>query len=293
MKLAVIARAVVVAYHGGAADGVADEDGGEDHADVHHHAVGGDAVIPGVLDKLEVIEHAHKAHGHVAHEFGRAVGACPQKRLAVVVRSAEAQDAGIPAREVHERDAPADDLTERRGDRRPGELMLLRQRHNEHRVQHHVRHTRRDRHDKSEMRLLRRDKKALKEILHHDERQRAQHDAPVDNAVFKYLTRRAEKRNDRADEDERQHTEHHAQPRGDVDEEREIAVRALTVALTERIRDNGGAARAEHEAHRGHYHQKRPGEVDRFKRNVPGEIRHEEPVHHAVDRREYHHGDGR
>ena len=173
VKLAVIARAVVVAYHGGAADGVADEDGGEDHADVHHHAVGGDAVVPGVLDELEVIEHAHKAHGHVAHEFGRAVGAGLQKRPAVIACSAEAQDAGIFAREVHERDAPADDLTERRGDRRPGELMLLRQRHNEHRVQHHVRHTRRDRHDKSEMRLLRRDKKALKEILHHDERQRA------------------------------------------------------------------------------------------------------------------------
>ena len=59
-QLPVVLRAVVIADHRRAADGVADVDGDEDELDVHQHAVGGDAVLAGQPQQLEVVDHAHQ-----------------------------------------------------------------------------------------------------------------------------------------------------------------------------------------------------------------------------------------
>ena len=74
--------------------------------------------------------------------------------------------------------------------------------------------------------------------------------------------------------------------------EREQAVRPLGIAFAHRLRHQGGAARAQHESDGAQRHGQREHEVHGRQRLLAGEIRHEQAVHHAVDGREYHHGDG-
>ncbi|MFQ9181043.1 MAG: hypothetical protein ACLR3C_14965 [Eggerthella lenta] len=51
-------------------------------------------------------------------------------------------------------------------------------------VQHDVRHTRCDRHREAHLRLLRRDEEAQEHVLHDEQGQRHQQDAPVQKALL-------------------------------------------------------------------------------------------------------------
>ena len=70
------------------------------------------------------------------------------------------------------------------------------------------------------------------------------------------------------------------------------------IAHAELLARNAGnksaaACRADHEADAAQHHDKRHHEVDGREGRLPGEVRHEQPVYHAVDRREDHHHDRR
>ena len=54
---------------------VADEYGCEDEGDVHHHAVGRDAVFTQIFHQLEVIADGDDVHGDAAHIFRQTVAA--------------------------------------------------------------------------------------------------------------------------------------------------------------------------------------------------------------------------
>ena len=69
VQLFVVLCAIVESYHRSCSDGVANEHGGENHAHIHHHAIGCNAVFPGVFHKLEVIQHGNHAHGNITHKF--------------------------------------------------------------------------------------------------------------------------------------------------------------------------------------------------------------------------------
>ncbi len=97
-----ILSTVMEADHRSCTDGIADECPGENHAHIHHHAVGGHTVFPGVVYQLQVEEGAHQAHGDVAHKFRRAVDGGLGHGAAVVAGRAEPQEAGIFPKEVHQ-----------------------------------------------------------------------------------------------------------------------------------------------------------------------------------------------
>ena len=67
----------------------------------------------------------------------------------------------------------------------------------------------------------------------------------------------------------------------------------LRFALAEDFGHEGRAARADHEADAAQHHDKRHHEVDGREWRLAGEVRHEEAVYYAVDRREDHHHDRR
>ncbi len=95
LQLGVVAGAVVVADHRGAADGVADENGGEDEADVHDGSVGSHAVLAGQLDELEVIEHVHQGGGEVGQHLRGAVPAGPEEDAALQSGPGQAEKAVV------------------------------------------------------------------------------------------------------------------------------------------------------------------------------------------------------
>jgi hypothetical protein len=65
----------MVADDGGDGDVVADEDGGIDEGNVHHYAIGGDAVLTKETHELEVVADADDVHGNITHIFAQSVGA--------------------------------------------------------------------------------------------------------------------------------------------------------------------------------------------------------------------------
>ena len=83
------------------------------------------------------------------------------------------------------------------------------------------------------------------------------------------------------------------QERRKEDHHGKIAVGFLLPALAERFGDKCSAARADHEADAAQHHDKRHHEVDGCEGRLAGEVRHEEAVYYAVDRREDHHHDRR
>ena len=73
LQLIVIFGAVVIAHHRGAADGETDKHGAENHADIHQHAIGRNAVLSRVAQQLHILQHTHQRHGDIAHQLGGAV----------------------------------------------------------------------------------------------------------------------------------------------------------------------------------------------------------------------------
>ena len=69
-----ISRSVMIADDRGAADGVAEEDGGKYKIGIHDRTVGGNTVFPGNLHELQVIHGTDNRIGKICHQFGGTVG---------------------------------------------------------------------------------------------------------------------------------------------------------------------------------------------------------------------------
>ena len=171
--------------------------------------------------------------------------------------------------------------------------MLLRQKDDKDGIKHHVCNTRGRGDDQSELGLFRRDKEALEQILQHVEGQGAKDDAGVNRRVSQHGAFGTQQGGNGADEHEAEHGKHNAEREGNVYEQGEEAVCLLTVALAHGLGDDGGAARAEHEAHGGEDHEEGYDEVDCGKRGLSRKVGDEEAVYHTVNGSEDHHDDGR
>ena len=86
-----ILRAVVIADNGRDGDGIAEEEGHEDEADVHDDTVGAHAVFLRDGHELDVVEHADERGGEIADHLARAVVAGLAERAEVKARAREAQ----------------------------------------------------------------------------------------------------------------------------------------------------------------------------------------------------------
>ena len=202
---------VVVADDRGGADGIADECRRKNHADIHHHAIRCHAVLTGKCKQLAVEQHTHHAHRHIAHKFGRAVGAGFQHRFAVEAGFAEPQNAAVGAEKVKQRNHTADHLAHRRGNGGARQLVFLRQQNHQHRIQNHIGYTGGHRHRQPQLRFFRRREKALEQQLQHIKRQRDQNDAAVHDAVFQQLALGTQRDGDGAQKHNAEHSKHHAQ----------------------------------------------------------------------------------
>ena len=133
-----VLRTVVVADDRRGTHGIADEDSLKDHADVHQYAIGGNAVLSGVLHQLDIIQHTDQRHGDIAHQLGGTVGADTAQRAKLQTAAGQVQTAGIFPGEIDQREHAADELTGGRSRRRSGQSEG-KNRHQQP-VQHHIGH---------------------------------------------------------------------------------------------------------------------------------------------------------
>ena len=115
----------------------------------------------------------------------------------------------------------------------------------------------------------------------------------IAHAVIQHFRRCAEKLRHRTHTDNTEYGKQNTEQRRKENHHGKIAVGFLLLTLAKRLRDECGAARADHEADAAQYHNERHDQIDRRKGRLSGEIRDEKPVHHAVDRCKDHHNDGR
>ena len=207
------------------------------------------------------------------------------------MQPSEAQSARILPAEIDQREHTADQLAERRRSRRADQPP--RKYRHKNRVEHHIRHARRDRNEKPELGLFGRREEALEFILQHIKRQRREDDPAIDHAVVQHPTLRAHQARQRAQKKDAKGRDHHGHSGRDPDVHRKDPIGRPVLALAHFHGDERRAARSEHEADAAEDHQQRHNEVDGGKRRFPGVVRHEEAVHDAVDRREDHHHDRR
>ena len=292
MELLFVFRAVVIAYDRTRAHAVADKNRHEDHAHVHENAVGRHAVFARVAHELGVVEHADKAHGNVAHELRRAVGAGSGKCPSVKAEAREDEKtAAALLREIDERNHAADKLAERRRERRARKSPA--ERTYKQRVERHIAHAGGHGHIETQLRLLRRGKQALEVILQQIKRRGQQNDPSVEHAVSEHFALRAEKPCNCGQKRNAERAENEAQHGRADGQHRENAVRFFGQLFAELFCNQRAAAGSEHEARTAEDHQDRHDEVDGGKGRFACEVRDEEAVYHAVDRCEGHHDDRR
>ena len=208
LQLRAVVRTVVEAEDGSCADGKADEHRQKEEIHVHNNAIGGDAVFPGVAQKLQIIEHAHKAHGKIVHQFRCAIGAGTEQFPAVKPASAQPQKTGIRTQEVDQRDDAAHHLRNGGGCRRTDESPA------EHRhkqgIQHHIAHAGGHRHHEGKGGFLRGNAEALEGKLKDIGGHSGQHNGTVGDAVGEHLSRGAQQYGHRPQKQQRDHRENGA-----------------------------------------------------------------------------------
>ena len=292
MELLFVFRAVVIAYDRTRAHAVADKNRHEDHAHVHENTIGRHAVFARVAHELGVVEHADKAHGDVAHELRRAVGAGSGKCPSVKAEARENEKtAAALLREIDERNHAADKLAERRRERRARKSPA--ERTYKQRVERHIAHAGGDRHIEPQLRLLRRGKQALEVILQQIKRRGQQNDPSVEHTVSQHFALCAEKLGDHRQKRNAERAETEAQHGRADGQHCEDAVRFFGQLFAELFCNQRAAAGSEHEARTAENHQDRHDEVDSGKGRFAREVRDKEAVYHAIDRREDHHDDRR
>ena len=139
------------------------------------------------------------------------------------------------------------------------------------------------------MRLFGGDEKRLKHGLQHPERHADEDDARVLHAVHVQISLGFQQPCHGGKHRESDQRENNADTKRKLHQKGEIRTRFFVFALAERTRNDGAAARAQHEAHCAHNHQKGHNQIDGGKGRFPREIRNEQPVHNAVNRRKNHH----
>ena len=129
--------------------------------------------------------------------------------------------------------------------------------------------------------------------MQHERRKKADDNPPIKHAVIHHGLCCAQQNRHRAHGQHPDHRQDNAQQDAEERNHGEILVCVLLVALAQHAGDQRRAACAEHKAHCAQNDEKRHNQVDGRERRFSGEIRHEQPVHHAVDGREHHHDNRR
>ena len=75
-QLGVILCTVMVADNRRRADGIPDGNGNKDKLHIHQHTIGGNTILPDVLEQLKIIQHTHQRGSDIGHHLGGAVAAC-------------------------------------------------------------------------------------------------------------------------------------------------------------------------------------------------------------------------
>ena len=291
MQFRLVFRAEVEADDGGGADGVANKDGDKDKADVHHDAVGGDAVLTQEFQKLEIIYHGYDGAGYVAHELRGAVAAGLKQRLCFHPDRAQMQGAAVVLfQEEDQGNQCAHGLAQAGGQSRARHTPP--QHTHKQCVQNHVGNTCGHRGNESQTGLFRGNQKALEDILQHESDVKGDDDTAVEYAVGYHFLRSAQKSGDRLHEQKANGGQRRTQQDGQLDHHGKIPVGLFAVSGTQVTGHQSRAAGADHEAHTAQDHQKGPDKVQSRKGGLSGKIGNEKAVYHAVDGSKDHHGDG-
>ena len=290
VQLGVVACAVVVADDGGAADGIAYEDGHKQERRIHDDAISRDAVFAGKAEELVIVKNVDQRHGKVGHQLRGAVDAGAADDAAVPLGAAQMDRAGgALIEEVEHRQHAAHGLADEGGD---GCALHAAVEHtHQHDVQYHVGKARRHREGEAQMGLFGGDEEALEQILQNEEGQADHQEAAITDGVIQHLALCAQQRRRRADDENADSGEDDAREEGRPDEEAEIAVGLFPVALAQRDAHDSAAAGAKHEAHRAHQHRHRHDKVYRRKSRFAHKVRDAQAVHDAVDGGEQHGAD--
>ena len=290
VDLPVIAGTVVVADDGGAADGIAHEDGHKEEGRIHDDAVSRHAVLARKAEELVIVEDVDQRHGEVGHQLRRAVDAGIPQNAAMELRPAQVQAAGVvPVQEIERRQQAADDLAEEGRDR--GTLNAPAEHPHQHNVQHHVGAARAHGESEAQVGLFSRNEKALEHVLQDKGRQADQQDAAIPQRIVQHLPLCAQQLRHRLNDDQTNGAEHDARCKGRTEEEAEKFVRLFSIALAQRDAHDGAAAGAQHKADAADEHGQRHDEVDRRKGSLAHEVRDAQAVHDAVDGGEQHGAD--
>ena len=290
VQLGVVACAVVVADDGGAADGIAHEDGHKQERRIHDDAISRDTVFTGKAEELVIVKNVDQRHGKVGHQLRGAVDAGAADDAAVPLGAAQMDRAGgALIEEVEHRQHAAHGLADEGGD---GCALHAAVEHtHKNNVQYHVGNARRYREGEAQMGLFGGDEEALEHILQNKGGQGQHQDAAITDGIVQHLALCAQQRRRRADDENADSGEDDAQNQARPDKETEIAVGLFPVALAQRDAHDGAAAGAKHEAHRAHQHRQGHDKVDRCKGRFAHKVRDAQAIHDAVDGGEQHGAD--
>ena len=290
VQLGVVACAVVVADDGGAADGIAHEDGHKQERRIHDDAISRDTVFTGKAEQLVIVKNVDQRHGKIGHQLRGAVDAGAADDAAVPLGAAQMDRAGgALIEEVEHRQHAAHGLADESGD---GCALHAAVEHtHKNNVQYHVGNARRYREGEAQMGLFGGDEEALEHILQNKGGQGQHQDAAIPDRVIQHLTACTQKLGRGANSEDADGGENDAQNQARPDKETEIAVGLFPVALAQRDAHDGAAAGAKHEAHRAHQHRQGHDKVDRCKGRFAHKVRDAQAIHDAVDGGEQHGAD--
>ena len=281
----------MVADNGRAADGKAEERGHEYEIHIHHDRIRGNSLLADQAHELDIVQDRNNRRGNVAHQLGRAVCAGVQQLFPVKPGAGQPYPVASGVQEIQERQHAAHAVTDHRRNRCARNAQPAHR--NQHIVEQHVGQAGRDREDEAHVRLFCDDEKALERGLQHEGHTAREQDAAIDDTVVDQRVARARKTRDGFHIDHAEQAQHRAEQHDRQDNHGEIAVGLLLVAFAHGARDNGAAACTQHEAERADDHRHREHDVDRAERKVADQVGYEQAVHHAVNRGNHHHDDGR
>ena len=281
----------MVAHDGGGAHGIADEDGYEDHGDVHQHPVGRHPVLPGVPQELHVIQHTHHGHGDVGNELRGPVAAGLRHGPALKPGAAQTQETVIGSEKPKGGKEAAGGLADGGGPGCAGQAPA--EDTHEQGVQDHVGHPGSQGEPEAQLGFFRRNEEALKGELEHEGGHGQQKDPSVNQAVIQQISLRSHEDRQRPQKKESGQGEDRPGDEGAVYEQRKETVRPLPVLLPQGLGHQGAAAHPQHGAHGPQDHQGGHDEVQRRKGRLAYVVGNEVPVHDAVHGGEEHGTDGR
>lgn len=159
----------------------------------------------------------------------------------------------------------------------------------EHIVQHHIGHTRRDRVRQPQLGPLRHHKKALKADLEHERNASQQKDPPIYHAVPDQRVAGPRQPGNGLGEPDAHHSQHAPQQDHGVNNHGEVPLSQLPAALSQCAGHDRAAPRPQHEAEGPDDHSHGEDDIDGRESHISHQIGDEQAVHHAVNRGDHHH----